>query len=75
VAASQVRTTSELALEVLAATRLFSDGDLSGAERLLRFYLLRPGNSQDVDALRLLARIALEQEMVEDADILLEATL
>lgn len=73
-AASQVEVTSKLAPEVLAATGLFSDGDLQGAERLIRCYLLRPGNAQDVEALRLLARIALEQEMVEDADILREAT-
>jgi tetratricopeptide (TPR) repeat protein len=72
-AASQVEVRSKLAPEVLAATGLFSVGDLQGAERLIRCYLLRPGNAQDVEALRLLARIALEQETVEDADVLREA--
>src|SRR5215831_10133315 len=52
---------------------MFSDGDLSGAENILRAYLLRSGD--DVEALRLLARIQHQREVLDEAELLLEAAL
>lgn len=74
-AASHLQVSSKLAPEVLAATGLFCDGDVLEAERLIRSYLLRPGHAQDIEAMRLLARIAIGQDIAEDADFILEAVL
>ncbi len=72
-AASHIEMAGKLAPEVLAATGLLCDGDTFEAERLIRPYLLT--NPYDVEAMRLLARIALERDVVNDADVLLEAVL
>src|SRR5215469_6932357 len=55
------------------AGSLFSDGELSAAENLLRAYLLKAGH--DVEALRLLARIEHQREVLDEAELLLEAAL
>ena len=73
IAASHVRVTAQLAPEVVAATGLFSDGDLVPAEKMIRAYLLKKGD--DVEAMRLLARIALELDVLDDADYLLAAVM
>jgi tetratricopeptide (TPR) repeat protein len=62
-----------LPAEVLAATDLYSDGDWAGAEALVRPFLLR--HPQHVEAMRLLARIGLELDVLDDAEFLLEAVL
>lgn len=72
-AAAHVATLRKLAPEVVRATSLFSDGDLEPAEHTIRPYLLRVGN--DVEGMRLLARIGLAREVLDDAEILLEAVL
>ncbi len=72
-ALAHLEVTAKLAPEVLTATALLCDGDSLEAERLIRPYLLR--HPQDVEAMRLLARIALERDVVHDADLLLEAVL
>jgi predicted Zn-dependent protease len=54
-AADQVSILKHLPPEVVRAGSLFSDGDLSAAEKILRAYLLAAGNH--VEALRLLARL------------------
>ena len=59
--------------EVVAATALFCDGELSAAENLIRAFLLRHGNH--VEAMRLLARIGVAREVLDDAEILLAAAL
>jgi predicted Zn-dependent protease len=73
IAASHVEVSGKIHPEVLVATGLFCDGDVGEAERMIRPYLLR--HPQDVEAMRLLAKIALERDVVHDADILLEAVL
>jgi tetratricopeptide (TPR) repeat protein len=73
IATSHVEITSKLAPEVVAATGLFSDGDVHEAERMIRPYLLK--HPQDVEAMRLLARVALDRDVVQDADVLLAAVL
>jgi tetratricopeptide (TPR) repeat protein len=72
-AADHVATLQQLPPEVVTATALFSDGDLLLAENLVRAYLLKHGNH--VEAMRLLARIGMAREVLDDAEILLEAVL
>jgi tetratricopeptide (TPR) repeat protein len=72
-AASHVTTLKRLAPEVVSATSFFADGELDRAENIIRPYLLRVGN--DVEGMRLLARIGLARDVLDDAEILLEAVL
>jgi tetratricopeptide (TPR) repeat protein len=72
-AAAHVATLAKLPPEIITATALFSDGELVSAENIIRAYLLKHGNH--VEAMRLLARIGLAQEVLDDAETLLEAVL
>jgi tetratricopeptide (TPR) repeat protein len=72
-AASHVATLKNLAPAVVEATSLFSDGDLAESEAIIRAHLLKHG--QDVEAMRLLARIGLARDVLDDAELLLEAVL
>lgn len=72
-AGEHVATLAALPPEVVTATSLFSDGDLAPAEQMIRAFLLRYGNHPD--AMRLLARIALAHDVLDEADLLLEAVL
>jgi tetratricopeptide (TPR) repeat protein len=72
-AAEHVETLKGLAAEVVAATAFFHDGDIGHAERTIRPYLLKRGH--DPEAMRLLARIAVELEVLNEAEALLEAVL
>ena len=72
-AASHVATLKRLAPEVVRATSHFSDGELNPAEQIIRAYLLKAGN--DVEAMRLLARIGLKRDVLDDAETLLAAVL
>ena len=62
-----------LPAEVLAATDLSSDGDWAAAEAIVRPFLLR--HPQHVEAMRLLGRIGLELDVLDDAEFLLDAVL
>jgi tetratricopeptide (TPR) repeat protein len=62
-----------LPAEIVTATGLFSEGDFIPAEAIVRAYLLKHGDH--VEAMRLLARIGLALDILDDADILLEAVL
>jgi tetratricopeptide (TPR) repeat protein len=72
-AAEHVATLKALPAEVVAATSLFSDGDLKPAEDLIRAFLLTHGHHPE--AMRLLARIGLACNVLDDAETLLEAVL
>jgi tetratricopeptide (TPR) repeat protein len=72
-AAAHVATLGKLPAEVVTATALFSDGELVPAEALIRAYLLKHGDH--IEAMRLLARIGLQHDVLDDADVLLEAVL
>jgi tetratricopeptide (TPR) repeat protein len=72
-AAAHVATLKKLPAEVLAATALFSDGEAGAAEQLIRAFLLKHGDH--IEAMRLLARIGIERDVLDDAQILLEAVL
>ena len=73
IAAAHVATLKQLPGEVVRATALFSDGDLLPAENIIRAYLLKHGNH--IEAMRLLARIGIERDVLDDAELLLEAVL
>ncbi len=72
-AAAHVATLAGLPPEVVTATSLFSDGDLAPAEQIIRAFLLRHGDHPE--AMRLLARIGLARDVLDDAELLLEAVL
>jgi tetratricopeptide (TPR) repeat protein len=72
-AAAHVATLKNLPPEVVNAKALFSDGDLALAENTVRAYLLKHGNH--VEAMRLLALIGIEREVLDDAELLLDAVL
>jgi tetratricopeptide (TPR) repeat protein len=72
-AAAHVATLRRLPPDVVTATSLFSDGDLGPAEQMIRAYLLREGD--EPEAMRLLARIALAHDVLDEAEILLAAVL
>ena len=73
VAASHVAMLKELPPEIVTATGLFSDGELVPAEQMVRAYLLEHGNH--VEGMRLLARIGIELDVLDDAELLLDAVL
>jgi tetratricopeptide (TPR) repeat protein len=72
-AAQHVATLEALPSEVVQATSLFSDGEIAPAENIVRSYLLRHGNH--VEAMRLLAKIGIVRDVLDDAELLLEAVL
>lgn len=73
IAARHVATLETLPPDVVRATSLFSDGDLGLAEHITRAFLLQHGDHPE--AMRLLARIALAHDALDDAETLLEAVL
>jgi len=72
-AADHVATLGKLPPEIVSATALFSDGEIAPAEQLIRDYLRRHGDH--VEGMRLLARIGLERDVLDDAQLLLERVL
>lgn len=72
-AAAQVARLREVPPEVVTATTLLCDGELARAEALVRAFLIRHGHH--VEAMRLLAQIGVESEVLDDAQVLLEAAL
>ncbi|HEV2230323.1 MAG TPA: sulfotransferase [Steroidobacteraceae bacterium] len=72
-AAAHVATLEKLPAEVRAATALFADGEAAAAEQMIRAFLLRHGHH--VEAMRLLARIGIERDVLDDAQLLLEGVL
>ena len=72
-AAEHVATLKHLPQEVVSATSQFCDGDLAPAEQIVRAYLPQHGNHPE--AMRLLARIGIARDVLDDAELLLEAVL
>jgi tetratricopeptide (TPR) repeat protein len=72
-AAECISSLKRLAPEVVRAGSLFSDGELLVAEKILKEYLLESG--EDVEGLRLLARIEHKRDVLHDAELHLEAAL
>jgi tetratricopeptide (TPR) repeat protein len=72
-AAAHSAALRKLPQQVVTATALFSDGELGAAEQLIRAFLLEHGH--EVEAMRLLARIGIAREVLDDAQLLLEGVL
>ena len=72
-AAGQVAMLEALPHPVLTAFSMFSDGEIHDAEQLVRRYLLTHGDH--VEGMRLLAKIGMEFDVTDDAELLLESAL
>ena len=72
-AAAHIATLGKLPPAVITASALFYDGELAESERMVREFLLTHGHH--VEAMRLLARIGMEHDVLDDAQLLLEAVL
>ena len=72
-AAAHVATLKALPAEVVNATSVFSDGDLTRAEAIIRAFLLRYGDHPE--GMRLLARIGMARDVLDDAELLLAGAL
>jgi tetratricopeptide (TPR) repeat protein len=72
-AAEHIAVLHKLPLPIIQAGSMFSDGELTPAESIVRAYLLQHGDH--VEAMRLLARIGIQRDMLDDAERLLESVL
>jgi tetratricopeptide (TPR) repeat protein len=72
-AAAQVATLKALPLPVMTATNLYCDRELAAAEKIIRAFLVEHGDH--IEAMRLLARIGMDLEVYDDAELLLTAVL
>jgi tetratricopeptide (TPR) repeat protein len=72
-AAAQVARLKSLPSPVVTATNLYCEGELAAAEKMIRAFLLEHGDQ--IEAMRLLARIGFDLEVYDDAELLLAAVL
>ncbi len=72
-AAQHVATLAKLPPEIVTASSMFADGEVYPAERIVRDFLLKHGDH--VEAMRLLAKIGMKLDVLDDAELLLERTL
>jgi len=72
-AAAHVTKLASLPPAVVGATNLLAEGEIYAAERMVRQFLL--GQPEHVEGMRLLARIGVKLEVLDDADFLLESVL
>jgi tetratricopeptide (TPR) repeat protein len=72
-AKSQALALQSLPYPIVQATSLFADSDWMGAEALMRRFLLDHGDHPE--AMRLLAKIGLSQDVLDDAETLYAAVL
>lgn len=72
-AAANATKLTSLAPPVVSATNILSEGDVYGAEDLIRHYLL--SHPTDIEGMRLLARIGVQLGVLDDAEYLLESIL
>jgi tetratricopeptide (TPR) repeat protein len=72
-AAAHVRKLASLPMPVVTATSMFADGEVEAAEKLIREFLLQHGD--DIEGMRLLARIGAKLDILDDAELLLEQVL
>jgi predicted Zn-dependent protease len=69
-AAAQVAQLAALPTEIVTAFSMFADGEIYEAERVVRQYLLAHGDH--IEGMRLLAKIGMQLEVADDAELLLE---
>jgi tetratricopeptide (TPR) repeat protein len=72
-AAEHIAALQQLPTPIIQAGSLFSDGELTRAEGIVRAYLLH--HDHHVEGMRLLARIVIQRDMLDEAERLLESVL
>jgi tetratricopeptide (TPR) repeat protein len=72
-AAGHVAKLASLPVAIVTATSMFHDGEIDSAERVVREFLLAHGDH--IEGMRLLARIGLKLDVLDDAELLLENVL
>jgi tetratricopeptide (TPR) repeat protein len=72
-AAAEAAMLASLPPAIATAFSMFADGEIYDAEQVVRQYLLAHGNH--VEGMRLLAKIGMELDVVDDAELLLESVL
>ncbi len=70
---SHLAALAKLPTEIVTASSMFADGEVFPAERMVRDYLLKHGDH--VEGMRLLAKIGMKLEVLDDAELLLERAL
>ena len=73
IAASHVAKLATLPAEIVTASAMFADGNIIDAERIVRRFLLTHGNH--IEGMRLLAKIGIDLDILDDAEVLLESVL
>jgi tetratricopeptide (TPR) repeat protein len=73
IAASQVAQLESLPHPVLTASGMLAEGDILGAEGIVRRFLQTHVN--DIEGMRLLAQIGIQLDVLDDAEFLLESVL
>jgi tetratricopeptide (TPR) repeat protein len=72
-AAQHVVKLARLPAAVVTASSMFADGEVHEAERVIRQHLKT--HVDDIEAMRLLARIGMQLDVLDDAEFLLESVL
>jgi tetratricopeptide (TPR) repeat protein len=72
-AGAHVAKLASLPPAIVTARSMFADGEIEGAEALVRRYLLEHGDH--IEGMRLLAQIGMKLDVLDDAELLLEAVL
>jgi len=70
---AQLRNLAALPHEIVTAFSMYADGEILDAERVVRDYLLAHGDH--VEGMRLLAKIGLDLDVADDAELLLARVL
>ncbi|MGD0503820.1 MAG: sulfotransferase [Steroidobacteraceae bacterium] len=70
---AQVKNLAALPHEIVTAFSMYADGEILDAEQLVRGYLLAHGDH--VEGMRLLAKIGLDLDVADDAELLLARVL
>ena len=70
---AQARNLAALPHEIVTAFSMYADGEIFDAERVVREYLLAHGDH--VEGMRLLAKIGLDLDVTDDAELLLARVL
>jgi tetratricopeptide (TPR) repeat protein len=72
-AARQAAHLAKMARPVVTAAGMLAEGNIDGAERLVRQFLHT--HNDDIEAMRLLAQIGMKLDILDDAEFLLESVL
>jgi tetratricopeptide (TPR) repeat protein len=72
-AGAHVAKLASLPAAIVTARSMFADGEIEGAEALVRRYLIEHGDH--IEGMRLLAQIGMKLDVLDDAELLLESVL